>query len=681
MFHSFKFRILKFLALSIVFILFSNNLEAQILRGPYLQKTTANSVLLRWVSIKNVKTTVKYGEDFNTKVSSVTEIAAKGEHFVLIQNLKPSTKYFYSIYHDNEPQVSDSSYFFTTAPTIGTSPKMRFMAFGDCGYPGQVQYEVADAVKEYTKTRPIDAMLLLGDNAYTYGTYDEFQNNFFTVHDKYFIRNTALFPVPGNHDYYAIASKNLFNELSRRPPYYQIFETPTSGEAGGLASGDESYYAYNYGNVHFISLDSYGLQDSLGMCDVNSKQYKWLQKDLIDNKLQWTVVYFHHPPYTMGSHNSDKELDLVKIRENLVPLLEKHNVDVVLSGHSHNYERSFFMKGHAGLEGTFEKSKFVIDSSSARYDGTINSCAIHKKDKGTIYVVAGTGSIIGGFQANYPHNAMQYSNSLTAGAIFIEVEKNKLELKYLSREGKIEDQFTIFKEVNKSFTVKTDCGEAFQITPSFKGEYKFNNNFKFDTQFKIDSAERSTVFRISDKLQCIADTVKLTVNKFPQPVIDTSTINVLEGSNVLVKADGKGNLSWRDNNNKTINEKDLVLNNIKTNQAGTYFVVANYKNCSSTNKIKIVVNKILNTEKESQILRISPNPGYGIFKLDYDNPEDDFLAIKVKNSEGKIVKSLYKKYYKKGLLSINFDLEDLPAQTYYLTIAGKTAHTVKIIKL
>jgi acid phosphatase type 7 len=54
----------------------------------------------------------------------------------------------------------------------------------------------------------------------------------------------------------------------------------------------------------------------------------------------WTVVYFHHPPYTKTSHNSDAEIELIRMRENFIRILERNGVDLVLSGHSHGYEGS-----------------------------------------------------------------------------------------------------------------------------------------------------------------------------------------------------------------------------------------------------------------------------------------------------------------------------------------------------
>ena len=79
----------------------------------------------------------------------------------------------------------------------------------------------------------------------------------------------------------------------------------------------------------------------------------WLAADLADTTANWIVAFFHHPPYTKGSHDSDTDVELVEMRENALPILEQGGVDLVLTGHSHSYERSFLIDGHYGVSSTF----------------------------------------------------------------------------------------------------------------------------------------------------------------------------------------------------------------------------------------------------------------------------------------------------------------------------------------
>ena len=96
---------------------------------------------------------------------------------------------------------------------------------------------------------------------------------------------------------------------------------------------------------------------------------EWLRNDLANNTKDWLIAFFHHPPYSKGSHNSDTETELIQMRQNFLPILEQHGVDLVLSGHSHAYERSKFIDGHYGSSGTFSSS-MVVQAGSGRTDGT-----------------------------------------------------------------------------------------------------------------------------------------------------------------------------------------------------------------------------------------------------------------------------------------------------------------------
>ena len=72
----------------------------------------------------------------------------------------------------------------------------------------------------------------------------------------------------------------------------------------------------------------------------------WLRMDLAETTNNWIIAFYHHPEYTKGSHNSDTEIELIQMRENLLPILEEGGVDLVLTGHSHVYERSCLLDGH-----------------------------------------------------------------------------------------------------------------------------------------------------------------------------------------------------------------------------------------------------------------------------------------------------------------------------------------------
>jgi hypothetical protein len=98
----------------------------------------------------------------------------------------------------------------------------------------------------------------------------------------------------------------------------------------------EDYYSFDCGNSHFVNLDS--TQDPYG------DQMRWLESDLQlasqDPRIVWIFAAFHHPPYSAGNHGST-----LRIREAWCPLFEEYGVDIVFSGHDHDYERTWSING------------------------------------------------------------------------------------------------------------------------------------------------------------------------------------------------------------------------------------------------------------------------------------------------------------------------------------------------
>jgi hypothetical protein len=129
---------------------------------------------------------------------------------------------------------------------------------------------------------------------------------------------------------------------------------PAEGEAGGLASGTERYYSFDYANIHLVCLDAMTSDRSPA-----GPMLTWLEEDLAATDKAWIIAFWHHPPYTWGTHNSDFERELIDMRENAVPILERYGVDLVLCGHSHVYERSWLLNGHYGYSSSFSPSMMV----------------------------------------------------------------------------------------------------------------------------------------------------------------------------------------------------------------------------------------------------------------------------------------------------------------------------------
>lgn len=234
------------------------------------------------------------------------------EHEVLLTRLTPDTKYFYTIGDRSGIFAGDDpDHTFTTSPVPGTARTSRIWVLGDSGTADKNAAAVRGAYIGFTGARKTDLVLMRGDNAYPFGTDEEYQR---TVFDMYpmFLRGTFLWATLGNHDGVSADSQ------TESGPYYDIFTFPRLGEAGGLPSGTEAYYSFDYGNIHFICLESNETDVS-----VDGAMMTWLKADLANTSAQWIIAFWHHPPYSKCSHDSDTERSLSKMREIAVPILEE----------------------------------------------------------------------------------------------------------------------------------------------------------------------------------------------------------------------------------------------------------------------------------------------------------------------------------------------------------------------
>lgn len=397
-----------------------------ILRGPYLQQGTDSSIIIRWATRTAVRGKVWYGTQPHKLSLSATETAVTCDHTVKLQALEPDTKYYYAIAH-SAAVTSDEDFFFVTAPK---QPKpTRIWVVGDSGRGNDIAAQVRDGYRKFTGTRHTDLWLMLGDNAYDAGTWEEYQRGVFEMYPQ-ILRNSVLWTAIGNHDAGSASSE------WQSGPYYELFNPPTQGEAGGVASGTAAYYSFDYSNIHFICLDSYGSDRTF-----TGTMLTWATEDAAVSNKDWKIAFWHHPPYTKGSHDSDIEIELIEMRERALPILEAAGVDLVLSGHSHSYERSYLIDGHYGTSDTFT-AEMMRDRRSGRED---TSGAYQKPlgaaHAGTVYIVAGTSALADQVS---PHPAMHTSLSVP-GSLVLDVQQKRLDVTFVDDRGEVCDYFTMKK--------------------------------------------------------------------------------------------------------------------------------------------------------------------------------------------------------------------------------------------
>lgn len=420
----------------------SFNLEltsSPVTRGPYLQTGTPTSMTLRWRTCDLTDSRVRYGLDPGNLNNLADDATPTTEHEILLTGLNPDTQYYYSVGTSTQSfEGGDTDHFFVTSPLQGTAKPTRIWVIGDSGTANANAQAVRDAYLSYTGTSPTDLWLMLGDNAYLSGTDEQYQAAVFDMYPM-LLRNSVVWPALGNHDAEPLGSSSS----NGTGPYFDMFTLPSMGEAGGLASGTEAYYSFDYGNIHFINLNSTGSDRSVG-----GAMLTWLESDLAATSQDWIIAYWHHSPYSHGSHDSDNPLDsggrMFDMRENVLPILEAYGVDIVLTGHSHSYERSFLLNGHYGTSDTLTPP-MILDAGDGRMfgDGMYAKATLGPgANEGAVYSVVGSSGLISGGALDHP--AMFVSMNVL-GSMVLDVDGNRLDVNFIDDNGTTRDNFTLIK--------------------------------------------------------------------------------------------------------------------------------------------------------------------------------------------------------------------------------------------
>jgi 3',5'-cyclic AMP phosphodiesterase CpdA len=201
---------------------------------------------------------------------------------------------------------------FRTAP-VGEHASFAFAVIGDSGDGGPDQLAVARLLGGLSP----DLILHTGDVVYPAGEDQDYDERFFGPYGET-LREVPVFPTLGNHDV----------DGAGGAAYLANFRTPRNDPRG-----TGRYYSFDWGGVHFVSLDS-----ELYYKDLHgspAEQRAWLESDLAATARPWKVVFLHRPPYSSSDHGSD-----FTIRADLAPVFARRGVDLVFSGHDHAYERT-----------------------------------------------------------------------------------------------------------------------------------------------------------------------------------------------------------------------------------------------------------------------------------------------------------------------------------------------------
>lgn len=249
-------------------------------------------------------------------------------HSITLTGLKANTKYeyvligTYDIGNSEEKIYETAIKSFKTALPIGSDEEFSILAMTDVQAMIQKNYE--DALKSFKAiTQPYDFIINCGDvvdSGKNIKQWGYSQNILSSIWG-----NTLTVVTAGNHEDsdYALSS------------YYNFGNVPAQDTESGV------YYSFNYGNVHFVMLNTND-SDSKGLGEA---QLNWLKNDLQSAKensnIKWTIVGMHKGLYSSGSHSFDTEV--VAMRGQLSSIFYDYDVDLVLQGHDHVYNTTGFL--------------------------------------------------------------------------------------------------------------------------------------------------------------------------------------------------------------------------------------------------------------------------------------------------------------------------------------------------
>jgi 3',5'-cyclic AMP phosphodiesterase CpdA len=194
-------------------------------------------------------------------------------------------------------------------PVAAGGPALVHLALaGDVGGRGRGVARVratADAIRRVDAVHPLDGLVLLGDNVYPSGNPARLDETVFGPFAAV-LDHVPLFAVLGNHD------------VMRGHAAAQVAALGMPGRWWSHAFGDDAL---------LVGLDSNLVDDPT--------QADWLAETLAAATQPWRIVVVHHSPYSAGYQESD-----LAVRRAFVPLFERFGVQLVVSGHDHDYQRS-----------------------------------------------------------------------------------------------------------------------------------------------------------------------------------------------------------------------------------------------------------------------------------------------------------------------------------------------------
>ncbi len=299
-------------------------------RFPYVQNVRNDRASILWATLEPGTGILEYSPDgvnfipvpARSRAYTPTDLGLPTgyvQHQANLTGLNPGTDYVYRATVNGQQIFAGGEQRFHTAGPGG----FNFLVLGDSGYGA---YDEQALIAKRLATEKAALLIHTGDVVYPQGGngWDAYQRFYFNYNASA-MANTPFYPCMGNHDYTDVVPNGA--------AYWAVHALPTEGVP---AADRGKYYSFDWGNTHFISIDSHlslpkAVSEGGGML-------RWLENDLRTTQQFWRIAYFHYPPWATGINQNDSQSQLA--RQYLIPLFEKYGVQVVIGGHEHSYQRA-----------------------------------------------------------------------------------------------------------------------------------------------------------------------------------------------------------------------------------------------------------------------------------------------------------------------------------------------------
>lgn len=395
-------------------------------------------------------------EPLKTLVPTVTSITINHKKTLLyrveLEPLKWDTEYTYTLV------ANDLSIFLGKFRTRTKEPYLQFSVVGDTGVGGAPEALISQQIQS---KHPL-FLLNLGDIAYPRGTAKNYLEHAFPYYNKIpetpgegsaLMQHIPTYLTFGNHD---VKQSTIFTPGQDYNAAFYYFDLPLNGpsldhifDIKGDTAMIENFkkissghfpkmtnYSFDNGNAHFLVL--------LGASYIHPldpKRLKWIEQDLSESKAKWKFVSIHEPLFATKDRYEKQGARL------LAPIFQKHHVDIVFSGHVHNYQRSkplLFTPEPSSypLPINLVPGRFDLDQ---QFNGTTQT-----HPKGVIYIISGAGGAPLNDKeiTHQPKIWEPFTQKFIADRYsfsFIQIKEGRFTLQQIDSEGKLIDEFHVTK--------------------------------------------------------------------------------------------------------------------------------------------------------------------------------------------------------------------------------------------